>query len=286
MTVIARSKSGAVRIGRHREWRQGRVAERREAPGTPEPARTTTAPEPPPPGACAKPTLRRTRRCTAAAAASCSRRTCRPRSGVPIAVTPRPGSAQSDRTAESSAAPAAVIRRPPFPHLLEFPGEAPLSGVRRREQAGEANMPRDPGRMRRAGVRAVGRAGLHHLLPGHGAPALQRRPVLDQTGREPDPARFQSRAQAQPGRVHGADGAEPPVRAPQRQVLRQDPAGQRDPPASRGLAEHRHPERGEGNSYGGLLPFHGLRRGEDDRRVPAWVTATSSAPRTCASSTT
>ncbi len=42
MTVIARSKSGAGRIRRHRDGRQGRVAERGDAIGSPEPARTTT----------------------------------------------------------------------------------------------------------------------------------------------------------------------------------------------------------------------------------------------------
>jgi hypothetical protein len=41
MTVLARSKSGANRIRRHREGRQGRVAERGEALSTPEPTMTT-----------------------------------------------------------------------------------------------------------------------------------------------------------------------------------------------------------------------------------------------------
>jgi hypothetical protein len=43
MTVLARTKIGAARIGRYREGRQGRAAGRGEAPGSPGPTQTTPA---------------------------------------------------------------------------------------------------------------------------------------------------------------------------------------------------------------------------------------------------
>jgi hypothetical protein len=41
MTVLARTKLGASRIGRHREGRPGRAAGRGEAPGSPNPTLST-----------------------------------------------------------------------------------------------------------------------------------------------------------------------------------------------------------------------------------------------------
>src|SRR5689334_1295579 len=44
VTMLARTKLGAARIGRHRERRLGRAAGRGEAPGTQEPTQATSAP--------------------------------------------------------------------------------------------------------------------------------------------------------------------------------------------------------------------------------------------------
>ena len=122
---------------------------------------------------------------------------------------------------------------------------------------------------------------------GSPASAFQRRPVLDHARGEPDPRRPQPVAEAERRRLHGADGAEPPLRAAERQVLRRDPARRRDPPPSRRVAEQRQGGRRRGQRLRRRpLPVHGRGRGEDDLRRSRPATAIRSARTTPGSSTT